>query len=447
MAEQTFNTIIVLRHDDTAAWENSTYELRKGEVGIEFTADGKAKVKIGVGGKKWSELPYFGGEEAHVDAHVYEATAAKGADHLAAIAAVVADDVPNTHDVAIVKEELIAANLLSETVTQKYQHTAYRWNGTTWTAFDGNYSAKNVIFDEDFTFTTKIGTVQTLTNGSTTVPAAGKSVKDFFAGIFAAEEKPSRLRDTAVSFSTTPSATVEVGTNVTPSYTASLSAGEYSYGPPTGITAATWEVSIKDTGESAKSTNSGSFATFQVIDGMSGYAKVTAKATYNNGAIPVTNIGNEYDKEGTNSVRFMADSRSKTANGYTSYRTWFYGYKADGDTLDIANLTSDMIRQDDVAASARTFTRANGSFTTSMTTNKMQQMLFAAPAGIVESVRVVNAINGSPQTVSKTTVYIKGANGYVTADAPNGMAYDLFYVSMDNADSGETTYTITTTNA
>ena len=81
MAEQTFNTIIVLRHDDTAAWENSTYELRKGEVGIEFTADGKAKVKIGVGGKKWSELPYFGGEEAHVDAHVYHYTGVASASH------------------------------------------------------------------------------------------------------------------------------------------------------------------------------------------------------------------------------------------------------------------------------------------------------------------------------------------------------------------------------
>ena len=446
----TWNTRIVLRNDSTSNWEavKDTAILLKGEIGIEFNPDAtsvgkKVRIKIGDGTLPWSQLPYFGGE----DAHVYEATVAKGGDHIAAITTVLDGVEPNTHDVAIVKEAIIAENLLSDTVTQKYQHTAYRWNGTAWVAYSGNYSAKNVIFDEDFTFTTKIGTVQTLTNGSTTVAAAGKSVKDFFAGLFAAEANPSRTANTSVSWTTEPKGTVEVGTEVTPTYNAKLNAGSYTYGPATGITAKSWVIDIADLTDDNKTANSGTFSKFTAIDGMSGYAKITATATYDDGAIPVTNIGNKYDEDGKKNVRIMAGSKSATSAGYTAYRTWFYGYRSGANKLVIADLTSDDIRQDSVASDKRIFTRANGSFTTSMATTDMQQMFFMAPAGKVASVGVAHSVNGAPQTVNKTTVYIKGANNYVTDDAPNGMAYDLFYVSNDNPNSGDATYTITTTMA
>ncbi len=53
------NTRIVLRHDTTANWlANSTVVLLKGEVGIEFTAEGKAKMKVGDGVTAWANLPY-----------------------------------------------------------------------------------------------------------------------------------------------------------------------------------------------------------------------------------------------------------------------------------------------------------------------------------------------------------------------------------------------------
>lgn len=61
MAE--LRTRIVLRNDSTANWSaNESVVLLKGEVGIEFLADGKTKVKIGDGIKSWAELDYFGGE-------------------------------------------------------------------------------------------------------------------------------------------------------------------------------------------------------------------------------------------------------------------------------------------------------------------------------------------------------------------------------------------------
>jgi hypothetical protein len=394
-------------------------------------------MKIGDGHHTWAQLSYFGGEEARV----IEATVAKDADHLAAINANLNGIIPNTHDVAIVKEAIIAEDLISENVTQKYQHTAYRFNGTTWVAFDGNYSAKNVIFDEDFTFTTKIGTVQTLTNGSTKVSAAGKSVKEFFAGLFAAEENPTRTANASVTWTTEPKGDVEVGSEVTPTYNAKFNVGSYKFGPATGLTP-TWDVDIADLSDANKTTNSGSFSKFIATDGMGGYAKITAKATYGDGAIPVTNIGNKYDENGSNNVRITAGNKSAVSAGYTSYRAWFHGYKSGTDKVDLSTVDSTVIRG---------LTSGKGVFTSTLSTTDMQQMFFAAPAGVVDSVSVAHSVNGAPQTVRQTTVFVKGANNYVVNVEPevdadnnkNGMKYDLFYVSNDNPNSGDASYTIT----
>ena len=65
MAE--LRTRLILRNDSTANWlANSAQVLLKGEVGIEFTAEGKAKLKIGDGIKTWEHLDYFGGESSAV---------------------------------------------------------------------------------------------------------------------------------------------------------------------------------------------------------------------------------------------------------------------------------------------------------------------------------------------------------------------------------------------
>ena len=169
------NTRIVLRNDSTAKWlEGKNQVLLKGEVGIEFLESGKVKMKIGDGITTWENLPYFGGEEAHV----YEATVAKDGDHAAAITTALNGAEPNTHDVAIVKEAIIAADKLTDGVNQQYKYTAYRFNGTDWSAFDGNYSAENVYFTEDFTFTKAIGTVTIPSSGSKVVSAAGKNLRN-----------------------------------------------------------------------------------------------------------------------------------------------------------------------------------------------------------------------------------------------------------------------------
>lgn len=444
-------TRIILRNDSKTNWDaNESTILFKGEMGIEFTpapandqtSVPKIKVKIGDGITPWKDLPYFGGE----DAHVYELTVAKEADHAAAISkattetnGILYNKTITTHDVLIVKEAIIAEDVITKaaqetparTITQQYQHTAYRWNGTAWAAFDGNYSANNVYFSDDFTFTKAIGTVTIPGSGSKIVPAAGKNIKDFFAGIFAAEENPTRTANASVSWNSNgePKGTVEVGTEITPTYSAKFNAGSYKYGPATGLTATSWTASIADTGEANKTTNSGSFNTFTATDGMTDYAKVTVVAAHGDGAIPVTNIGNPYDNS---TVRILAGSKSITSAGYTSYRAWFCGYLDGEHAVSIDSIDSKFIRDN--------LTAANGSWSASMPTTKMKQMFFAAPAGVVSSVSVVG--EPAPQTVLNKTVYVKGANDYVTDDAPNGMAYDLFYVSNGNANDGAENFTI-----
>lgn len=83
MATTTFNTRIVLRNDSTAKWlENKDQVLLKGELGVEFEADGGVKIKIGDGAKTWEQLEYFGGASA---AQVFQAESANAAGDLAAI--------------------------------------------------------------------------------------------------------------------------------------------------------------------------------------------------------------------------------------------------------------------------------------------------------------------------------------------------------------------------
>jgi hypothetical protein len=61
MAEKTLKTIIVLRNDQTTAWEESSYVLKKGELGVGYLADGKVIVKVGNDEKTWKELPQVEG--------------------------------------------------------------------------------------------------------------------------------------------------------------------------------------------------------------------------------------------------------------------------------------------------------------------------------------------------------------------------------------------------
>lgn len=432
------NTRIILRNDSTANWLlNESQVLLKGEVGIEFLTDGKVKMKIGDGIKTWSELSYFGGEETHV----FEADVGTDQTPKAALEQRVGNSAVVKGDIGIVKKAL---------GNEHYEYTAYVYNGTDWAAMDGNYDASNVYFSKNLIFTQNFGKYAPDASGSVTVPTLddNMSLENLFLKAYSEEKNP-KTTDPSVSWSTNPTGSKEVGTKVSPSYNASLSAGSYTYGPATGITAKSWEVSVANLGDTAKTTSSGTFSEFTVTDGMSGYAKVTAKASYDAGAVPKTNLGNDYA-----AGQIPAGSKSITSNGYSGYRQWFYGYIGKGNAVkNIDDIDSDFIRKGGSSLNGANMIGrgTNESFPGTITVDRMQQMFFAIPSTKNKTtVKVENNVNGAPQTVKgPITKYVKGANDYAVTtnngdNTTEGLAYDFFYISNDNADSStSTTFKIT----
>lgn len=404
MAE--ISTKIVLRNDTTANWTtNKTKVLLKGEVGIEFTAEGKQKMKIGDGSTTWENLPYAGGNNKTFQVND--------------LAEITATDL-EVGDIAIVKTAIYVDS--ENDANSKYSYTGYVYNGSAWSAMDGNYSASNVFLKDNITLAGNYTTIGNYSKG--TVIDAGTSVQDMLMNMLSQRLQPGNPTQPAVSIEFN-NGSQEVGTKITPTYTATLSPGSYTYGPATGITANSWSVVAKDgsTEIGTKTTASGSFNEITVTE-TTNY-KITATATHGAGTVAVDNLGSASNPE----KKIAAGSKSKTSSAITGYRSWFYGYKNASGVLDVANLTS---------ANIRALTKTNGTIPSQITTNQMQQMFFAIPKGKKNSIAVANATNGAPQTVTKITdVMVEGANGYTAA------AYDVWYVSNASAESGSTKFNIT----
>lgn len=343
-------------------------------------------------------------------AKVYQTTVVDEETQEEAITRIVGDNTLQSGDIAIIKV-LIADN--------KYEYTAYVYNGENWAAMDGNYSAENVYFTNDFTFTTKIGTVQTLTNGSATVEAKGKNVQSFLASLFAKEEYPTTPSVTA-SLSGTNVGAKEVGSNVTVGYSFTTSAGNYAYGPANGVEFSDFEATFN--GET-KTSKSGTFTAVQVTDDTN--LKVTGSCKSSDGAIPVTNLGNNYPTAQIKAKEFT----NLSSGALTGYRAWFYGYKNGDNAVEIDNLNSSIIRG---------LSSANGKWTSQMSVAQMKQMFFAAPAGKGSKPSVQDHSTTAPQTIKgPVTVSVEGANGYDAID------YDVWYVDNADAASGSATLDIT----
>lgn len=242
--------------------------------------------------------------------HYYEVdyNPASDASHSAAIARVVGGTPLVKNDVCVVKTLIAADN---------YSHTAYVYDGALWKAMDGNYNAENVYFDQDLVFTTQVG-YMTLNNGQVTVPAAGKNVKELFETLFSKETDPTV---TGVSFSMSAPQNIEyeVGTTVSPTYSLTFGAGKYSFGPATGITA-TYEVT-DNAGSEKQTGKTGSFPAVLVKDDTD--YQLTAKATYTQGAIPLTNLQNPREN-----LRIASGTKTATSGSLKGYRSFFYGAMA-----------------------------------------------------------------------------------------------------------------------
>lgn len=255
----------------------------------------------------------------------------------------------------------------------------------------------------------------------------------------------------SISLTLTSAGAKEVGSTFTPSYTLNVDAGKYEANgvvQESGVTFSNYNVyevnRPDDVEEGTKTTQSGSFTSFTVIDGTNYEVKGTCDSSQ--GAMPKTFLGKDYAD-----VRIAARTpfAEVDSTNVTGYRAWFCGYKNGTNALaDATAITGDQIRGLGNSANGnwKNVTASNGK-TGSMDVAQMQQMFFAAPAGKGFKPKVADSKTGAPQTVEgPITVYVKGANNYVAPGdetTNGGMAYDVWYVANASAASGSATLNIT----
>lgn len=451
MAE--LKTIITLRQGTTAEWATSEVVLKQGEMGLEYLTDGSVKIKAGDDEHFWADLPYIGSDVKSANVFQVE-LGANDIDDIAAIEAQVAAEGAEKQDgdVAIVKAAIADG---------KYSYTSYVYEaaldteGETsthgWSAMDGNYSAANVFLKDKITLAgdygkdsrnDKITSIGNLRIGDTI--EAGTSLQSLFMDMLSQRLQPSSTPTAPVASIVlyTDGATkkvvagaVEVGTTINPSYTASLSAGSYTYGPATGVTASSYSINstgrgtvdgaTSETAEDNATTATGTFSAF-VVDDDTSY-KLSVSIPHNEGAVAYDNLGDASNPE----VKIAAGTKTANSSTVTGYRAWFCGYK-NGETAlaDATAITGEQIRA--------LGNSANGSWKSSMTVSQMKQMFFAAPAGKGYKPVIKDASTTAPQTVQgPITVAVEGKDGFTAIN------YDVWYVANASAASGSATLNIT----
>ena len=436
----TLNTKIVLRNDTKANWDAvaDKVTLLAGEIGIEKDT---GLFKIGNGTDLWKDLPYAN-EGTH--ATHYEVTATGTQTDEEAIAAKLTELGAEAalDDIAIVKREIADG---------KVSHTAYVFNGTAWAAMDGNYSAANVFLPNKITLAgdygldsrkDKITSIGNLRIGDTI--EAGTSLQSLFMDMLSQRLQPSAT-PTAPAASITlytdgstkkvAAGAVEVGTTINPYFVASLSAGSYTYGPATGVTATSYSVTstgrktvdgaAADAAEDSATTSSGAFDSF-IVDDDTSY-KVSVSIPHNAGVAAHDNLGDPANPE----VKIAAGTKTANSGTVSGYRAWFCGYKnGDNALADATAITGAQVRALGNAA--------NGSWKSSMEVSQMKQMFFAAPAGKGYKPVIKDSKTTAPQTVKgPITVSVEGKDGFDAID------YDVWYVANTAAASGSATLNIT----
>lgn len=434
----TLNTTIILRNDLTANWlANSSVILNRGEVGIEFLADGKVKMKIGDGEKTWAQLSYFGGESSKY----YEAVPKVDENgaveiHLDAIARVVNGAALSAGDIAVVKETFAPG---------KTQYTAYVYDGdaTTWKAMDGNYSADNVYTAEDLTLAGNFTTVGNYEKGK--VIAAGTSLQDVLSGMLQQELYPTANDKPSASISVS-GGSGEVGSSYTlPTATLTITdVGSYEYGDKeTGITFAIGDVTLNQ-GSNSKTNDAimakGSTLKLQATDTETLYTDAaksytfTATASYEQSPkIPVTNLGNPYEDARIPAGNVSIADKTVTFSGYR------YAF-AGGTTA--ATLDSAVVRSMSAKKSSRASMDSQNEALEFTAAAGATKVFFAYPAtwtGTPYFEMFGLAWAENTDIVAKDNIKVADARGTINDVLQGAVDYKLYCWELDTPLQAETT--------
>ena len=419
MATKKLKTTIIMRNDTAENWSTKHPILAKGEFGVENDTN---KFKIGDGVTAWDELGYAGADETQINSLIAaaednftEVVPNDSETDAQAIARVIT--APSKGDITVVKRTFGG---------DKQSYTGYVYNGTAWGAMDGNYNANNVYLDDDIKMAgnyTQVGNLTKTQNGTATFATKGKSIAEALTDIFSKRLQPGTPTAPAVTLTFGQAKAYEVGTTVSPTYSASLSAGSYTYGPATGITATSWEIS--DTAGNTADTATGSFADVVVADNTN--YKITAKANYGEGAVAKDNLGSDSNPV----VKIAAGSATKTSGAITGYRNTFYGT-----VTEKAEVTSTIIRG--LSGKSNEAWSNGKSFTVNIPVGAVR-VIFAYPATLqdVSSVKDVNGLNAEIKSAfTKSAVTVAGAG----ADA--GIEYKVYVADFAEPVANANSYTV-----
>ena len=415
MAEKIVNARLQNAYDTAANWKSNNPVLKAGELGIESDT---GLHKVGDGTSTWKQLHYAGTDKAAVGAlieaaedNMYALTPSGEEEDTAVLATVGS---PKKGDIAVIKR-VIAGD--------KHSYTAYVYDGTKWEAADGNYNANNVYFDQDLIITANIGVQTVGSTGSKTLDTTGKNVKQVLDMIMASEKNPT-ITQPSVSVVCSQMGNYEVGTQVTPQFSVSLNAGNYQYGPATGVTATAYAVTDTDDNDSDQA--SGSFPQITVSDDEN--YSISATVTHTEGAVPKTNLGNDYA-----AGKIAAGSKSATKGTITGHRKSFYGTTTDKG----ATTTSAIIRG---LAGKSSGALKNGSTITVPIPVGALRVLIAYPATLrdVTSIKDVNGMNAEIKSgFALSRVQVEGANAY------SAIEYKVYTMDFAAANDTANTYSVT----
>ena len=462
MAEtKTLNVRFQQKFDTAANWADSELILLAGEIAVESDT---GKFKFGNGEKKFSELSYAGIDQAQLDAiednyyHVVP-TIPEGSETMETDAQALARAVTNPK-----KGDIAVCERVIGDIGTASSMTAYMYDGKKWCALDGNYDASNVYFNSDITLAgdyTAVGNVKLSEN---TLSAKGKSLDQLMQSIFTKELYPSNDLPT-IALSGDSDQSGEVGTTFSlPTVTVKVSdVGSYTYGPATGITFPIGKLTIAEcaststlsniTSASNKKSNTSAAVKDSTVSLTASNAKGTvytdsvisyvfdAAGEYTAGAMPVTNLGNDYESKKIAAGTAHCDARTIKRTGWRNY---WYGFVSTTTAAGLTRITdSAAANYNKVTDGTKTLTAGGAAISnktlptiTAAAGDRMPVVVFPTAAKKkVASASMPGSLN-APVTFTKIgTVNLAGANGasavsydiwgYVADDMPVGADFSI----------------------
>lgn len=296
--------------------------------------------------------------------------------------------------------------------------------GTTWEKTNGQMNSTGVVFQSNLMLAgkyTQIGGITKTETEHKELDTKGKSVEDVFKMIFTKKEQPEVTAEPAVTgFELNGATAVEVGTQLSSVTfgTAELSAGSYTFGPATGITATSWQVdrvadpvslNSPNIAQATSGTDNNGGSGFIVGDGDESNVvkslKYTITASYNAGAVANDSTGAASHPQ----IKIEAGTKTQTTKAYTGFRKFFYGSRNAVDALDSSKI--------------RALTNSDGPY-------KAQDITFTVPKGqkavIIACISTATGLTKAKlnsafgvditEVFKKETVQVEGASGYTAKD-------------------------------